>query len=195
MEVKPIYVARIMRLRFGMRFNRIKKVAYLANSQRSLVVRQQFAKKMIELMDEGFIIINIDETFLNEGDLRHQKWKVHGESNSIRERSINPLLKVFSAISSDGDVYMAVSQRNTDADAFCLFMQKLLAKLKKERPDYKDNTVIQHDSADYFRAATTRNFMANNGVRTVTGGVYGYKLAPCELFFSGIKSVNLNPNY
>ena len=74
-------------------------------------------------------------------------------------------------------------------------MHKLLAKLKKERPDFKSNTIIQHDSADYFRAATTRNFMANHGVRTVTGGVYGYKLAPCELFFSGIKSVNLNPNY
>ena len=195
MIIKPAYASSVMRLRFGMKFNKIKKVAYLANSDRSLVVRQLFAKKMLALLDEGFIILNLDETFLNQGDLRYRKWQMKNEENSMRERSIDPLLKVFAAVSSEGDVYMAVSQRNTDSETFCLFMQKLIAKLQKERPDFRENTIIQFDSADYHRSEITRNFLANNKIKMVTGGVYGYKLAPCELFFAGIKSVNLNPNY
>ena len=71
----------------------------------------------------------MDETFLNVADLRYMKWRVRGDTNSLRERTIDPLLKVFAGISTDGDIYMAVSQINTDSNSFCLFMQKLIIKL------------------------------------------------------------------
>lgn len=113
----------------------------------------------------------------------------------MRERAIDPLLKVFAAVGSNGEVYMAISQINTDSDSFCLFMSKLIAKLHTENKNFRENTVLQLDSADYHRSETTRNFLANNKIQTVLGGVYGYMLAPCELFFAGMKKGNLNPNF
>ena len=107
--VKPTFVANILRLQFGMRYRKIKRTAYLANSPRSLVVRHEFAKCMIKLLDEGYTILNVDETFLNVADLRYMRWRVQGETNSMRERAIDPLLKVFAGISTLGDIYMAVS--------------------------------------------------------------------------------------
>ena len=77
---------------------------------------------MLNLLDEGCKIINIDETFLNVSDLRYMKWRSRGETNSLRERAIDPLLKVIAAVSTTGEIYMAVSQRNTDSDSFCLFI-------------------------------------------------------------------------
>ena len=77
---------------------------------------------MINLLNEGFMVINVDETFLNVSDLRYMKWRARGDTNSLRERAINPLLKVFAAVSTDGEIFMAVSQINTDSDSFCLFM-------------------------------------------------------------------------
>jgi hypothetical protein len=149
---RPAYVAKVMRLCFGMRYRRIKRVAYLANSPRSLVVRHEFAKCMLKLLDEGHTILNVDETFLNVADLRYMKWRARGETNSMRERAIDPLLKVFAGISSTGDVYMAVSQVNTDSDTFCLFMMKLIARLQAERPNFREDTILQLDSADYHRS-------------------------------------------
>ena len=131
-----------MRLRFGMRYRKIKRVAYLANSARSLVIRHEFAKCMLKLLDEGYTIINVDETFLNVADLRYMKWRKKGETNSMRERSIDPLLKVFAGVSNHGRVYMAVSQVNTDSDTFCLFMQKLIAKLQTEDPNFRNKVVL-----------------------------------------------------
>ena len=44
-------VACVLRNRFDMRFHKVKRVAFKGNSERSLVVRQQCAKKMLELLD------------------------------------------------------------------------------------------------------------------------------------------------
>ena len=64
---------------------------------------------MLNLLDEGCKIINIDETFLNVSDLRYMKWRTKGETNSLRDRPIDPLLKVIAAVSTSGEIHMAVS--------------------------------------------------------------------------------------
>ena len=58
-------VASVLRDRFGMRFHKVKRVAFKGNSERSLVVRQQCAKKMLELLDQGTRVVNVDESWVN----------------------------------------------------------------------------------------------------------------------------------
>lgn len=71
----------------------------------------------------------------------------------------------------------------------------MITRLHQERPDFRETTIFQLDSADYHCSKVTRNFIANNGLQVTLGGVYGYRLAACEMLFAGIKSVNLNPQY
>ena len=43
-------VASVLKNQFDMRFHKVKRVAFKGNSERSLVVRQQCAKKMLEVL-------------------------------------------------------------------------------------------------------------------------------------------------
>ena len=83
MIVSKRLVASILRNQFGMRFNKVKRVAFKGNSERSLVVRQQCALKILELLEQGYRIINIDESWINELDFARRKWHNRNESNSL----------------------------------------------------------------------------------------------------------------
>ena len=62
-----------------MRYRVLKRVAYQGNSERCLVMRMLYAKKMFTLLDQGKRIINIDETWLPHLDFRNKKWRARGE--------------------------------------------------------------------------------------------------------------------
>ena len=53
-----------MKEELKMKYRMSKKLPTQANSQRCLVLRQQYAKKMLELLKEGLRIINVDESFV-----------------------------------------------------------------------------------------------------------------------------------
>jgi len=57
-----------------MRYRKIKQISLNANSERNLVLRQQFAQKLIELLHGGKRIINVDQTWLGMSDFRRMKW-------------------------------------------------------------------------------------------------------------------------
>ena len=48
------------------------------------------------------------------------------------------------------------------------------------------------DNAKYHSAGVTREYLAHHGIRTMYTAPYSYQASPVELYFSGLKSVNLN---
>ena len=50
--------------RLGMSFKKVQTSAIHLNSEKNLVLRQQFSLKCLELLRQGKIILNIDETWL-----------------------------------------------------------------------------------------------------------------------------------
>jgi len=46
-----------------------------------MILRQQSAIKILEALEEGKILINMDETWLNEFDFRRMKWREYGTEN------------------------------------------------------------------------------------------------------------------
>ena len=63
-----------MKREFKLSFLKSKKLFPSANSDRNMVLRQQYGLKMLELLSEGKRIINIDETWLNETSFIHKTW-------------------------------------------------------------------------------------------------------------------------
>jgi hypothetical protein len=53
---------------------------------------------MLGLIDEGKIIINVDQSWLNMLDFRHRKWVVRGHRNSLAFKPVVPRLSVLAAI-------------------------------------------------------------------------------------------------
>jgi hypothetical protein len=186
-------VAGVLHKDLDMKFTRIRSIDFQGNSQRSLVVRQKYAKKMLGLIDEGKTILNVDQSWLNMLDFRHRKWVVRGQRNSLAFKPVVPRLSVLAAIDTQGSVYMALTMSHTDSDVLCLFLKRLFAKIELERPDFRQNTILLIDGAPYHRGDETHNYLCNLGVATVMGGPYGYQAAPIESFFALLKNSDLNP--
>ena len=55
-----------MKQDFKLSFVKAKKLQPLTNSERNLVLRQQYALKMLKILNEGKRVINVDESWLKE---------------------------------------------------------------------------------------------------------------------------------
>ena len=186
-------VTKVLKEHLDMRFHKVKRVPFKGNSERSLVVRQQCAKKILELLEQGFNIINVDESWINELDFQRRKWHDRTESNSLPKKTVFPRLSLLAAIDTTGRVFMALTTINTTSEVVCLFVRKLVDALEQEDPNFREKTVLQFDGATYHRSQEVRNFLRNIGVKALISGPYGYDIAPIEMLFAALKSTNLDP--
>ena len=94
---------------FGMSYKRVLHTAYLANSDRSLVLRQKFAKMMLPLLSQGKRIINIDESSIPFLDFRHRKWGFKTEKNTLSRKDLTQKVNMIAAVDTQGKVYAALT--------------------------------------------------------------------------------------
>ena len=67
-------VNNVFRKEMGFRYRKVRKQPIHVNTERCLVLRQQYALKMIALLREGKRIINVDETWINETNFTRKVW-------------------------------------------------------------------------------------------------------------------------
>ncbi len=75
-----------------------------------------------------------------------------------------------------------------------LFFKELAMKLDKDRPNWRQQTIILLDNASYHCSKETIAMLKTQRIPTMFLGPYSYDVAPCELFFASFKQVELNPN-
>ena len=91
-----------------MRYRKIKGISMKANSPRNLVLRQQFALRLLGLNWPKKVIINIDESWIGMSDFRKYKWSLPNSTNSIRRLQIIPRISLILALDSTGKVYFSL---------------------------------------------------------------------------------------
>ena len=102
----PVHqIRKMFRQNMGLKYKRIKKISFQGNCQRSMVLRQQFSIKMLELLESGKRILNIDESWISGMKYVYRKWKAHGSTNSIAEKQVQPRVSLILAMDTEGDVY------------------------------------------------------------------------------------------
>ena len=67
-------IRNVMRHDLNMRYRKVLPVSIHGNSEKNLVLRQQFARNMINLLKAGKTLLNVDETWLGMTDFRRMKW-------------------------------------------------------------------------------------------------------------------------
>ena len=92
----------MMKKELKMRFRKVRTLSTGANSDRTLILRQQFALEFLNLVQAGKTIINIDETWLGMSDFRHTKWCLPNESNTFPKLKIQPRISMIAALDSNG---------------------------------------------------------------------------------------------
>ena len=99
----------VMKNDFGLRYRKVKQIPWRGNSERCLVTRQLYAKKMLSLLDQSKRIINIDETWLPVLDFRRKKWRVPGDTNSVPSKNLSPKVNMIAALDTDGRIYLSLT--------------------------------------------------------------------------------------
>ena len=107
-DKKPWYIAKIMREQLGMRYRKIVPVSMKTNSERNLVLRQQFAQQLIRLLNAGKRILNIDQTWLGMSDFRRRKWQAPGTTNSMPKKAMLPRITMFCGLDTNGNTYLSL---------------------------------------------------------------------------------------
>lgn len=64
------FVSKVLRKYFHMRYKSVQKICYAGNSERSLALRCMCAKVLLQLLSAGKRLVNIDETWLDDTDMR-----------------------------------------------------------------------------------------------------------------------------
>ncbi len=97
-------IRQVMRSKLNMKYKKVVPVSVHANSEKNLVLRQQFAIKFISILQSKSIIINVDESWIGQSDFRQMKWQAHGDSNSVAKLMLAPRITLILALGSDGSV-------------------------------------------------------------------------------------------
>ena len=91
-----------------------------------------FGKRMIDYLKKGKRVINIDESWINEKDFRRKNWRKRYVSNTVGTSAVHPRITFMVAIDSDGSVFFALSQVNTDTDSKRLLLHELCQALDRD---------------------------------------------------------------
>lgn len=105
--------------------------------------------KILELIHQDKILLNMDETWLNECDFRRMKWREHDTSNIFPGSPLSPRITLIAALDTMGNVYLTLTQANSNNKTMEIYFHHLAAKLDKERPQWREDTVIILDNAPY----------------------------------------------
>ena len=103
-----------LKAEYGLSYRRIKRVPFAGNSEKNRVLRSLYAQKMLQIYSQGRHVVNIDETWVPETDFRRRCWNARGGANSMAEQSMGHRVNMIAAVSSEGHVWLALTQCNTD---------------------------------------------------------------------------------
>jgi hypothetical protein len=138
-------------------------------------------------------IINVDESIITITEHRKGGWLIAGVKNKATMAQRPGQLNIIAGISSVGELFFTVNRGKNNANTFELFIIKLVEHLNSKNRKWRDNTVIMLDNAPYHRSHYVRSKLTLLKVPLMYLGPYHFKLAPIEVFFSYMKSHNLNP--
>ena len=84
----------------------------------------------------------MDESWIGEMDFRRKHWMSASIPLSLNQKQVNPRVSLFAATTSDGHVFLSMTQVNTESSVVCLFLTELVKELDKLDPGWKSNSVL-----------------------------------------------------
>ena len=137
-----------------MGYRMAKAVPTQSNVERALVLRQQYSLRLLPLLEKKTRIINVDESWLNQTRHLRRTWVPSDAPSTFREKQVQPRISLLLAIDTDGKIWCALTQANTDADVMTLFLRYLARRLDHETPGWQETSYILLDNAAWHVSET-----------------------------------------
>ena len=92
-----------------MGYRKSSVVPIQSNLPRCLVLRQQFALRMLPLLESGRRIINVDENWLNGTRLIRRSWVPSDAPGTHTDKQVVPRISLMVALDTDGKIWFALT--------------------------------------------------------------------------------------
>ena len=148
---------------------------------------------MLQIYSEGTHVVNIDESWVPVTDFRNHCWNRSNGNNSMPEQAMGHKVNLICAVSSEGFVWLSLTQCNTDENVMQMFLSKLAAAFTQQYGfGWRERIVVLLDGASYHRSNETRRCIQFLGMKVVLSAPYSYQTAPAELWFAHFKRGDFN---
>ena len=124
-EVSKRAVVGALKGKFNLSYRRVKRVSFSGNSEHNRVLRSLYAQKMFKVYRSRSHVVNLDESWLPEADFRRANWDARGQPHSVPAKLMGRKVNMIVAVSSEGFVWLSLTQVNTDEDVMQLFLSRL----------------------------------------------------------------------
>ena len=148
--------------------------------------------RMIELLKEGRLILNVDESWVAQTNFTRKLWVPANAPATVTQAPVTPRLSLIVALDSEGRIFYSMTQAATDQNVMMIFLIKLVEQLDIALPDWRDHTALLLDNATYHQGARVREYLRKLKIEVIWSGPYSYDSAPCELVFAQLKLGELN---
>ena len=92
-----------------MGYRKAKIVTIQGNSERCLVQRQQFALRLLPLIESGKRVINVDESWLNQSKFVRRLWVPSDAAATYTDKQVAPRISLLMALDTDGRLYTSLT--------------------------------------------------------------------------------------
>ena len=182
-----------MRLDLRMGYRLAKQVPIQSNEERCLVLRQQYALKMLPLLESGKRIINVDESWINQTKFLRRIWAPTDAAGTYSFKQVAPRISLIVALDTEGRIWFALTQANTDTDIMTTFLNYLKRELDLQEPGWEETSTILLDNAKWHSNVEMKERLAKMQLPVIYSAPYSYTTAPVEKIFAALKLGELNP--
>ena len=118
-----------MKKELKLSYVKVKKLQPNSNSMKAMILRQQYAMRLLSLIDIGKRIINVDETWLNETSFSRKVWATKNSQGNFNLNAVAPRISMIAAIDTSGKAWFSLSHATTDSDVMAVFFYNLVQTL------------------------------------------------------------------
>ena len=106
--------------------------------------------------------------------------------------TVSPRISVIAAIDTEGHVWFALTQCNTDSNVLLTFLKALILRLDRELPGWQQETALLFDGARYHTSPEMRTHFEALDLPVIFTAPYSYSSSPIERLFAALKLGELN---
>ena len=99
----------MLRKDMGLGYRLAKTVPVQSNDERCLVLRQQYALRILPLIESSRRIINVDESWLNGTRFIRRIWVPSNAAGTFTDKQVNPRISLLSALDTEGKIFFALT--------------------------------------------------------------------------------------
>ena len=186
----PIHLARqYMKEKLCLTYKIGKSRPALLDEKKRSIIKSYFAVRVIQILPNIDIIVNIDEACFSHYLMKNRSWIRKGYEGIVTNKRFSGSVSLISCITSIGWSFNATVAGTINHKLFIEYLTYLMNFLTNKNAAKRNNILIILDNASSHKTGSVKEFIEKWGAHTAFIPTYSPELAPVEKYFGLLKDI------